>query len=174
MKCPSCRYENLPGADACENCGSSLTREDVPQAGTEAERSLMEDPVKCLQPISPLRVDLQTSLQEAIQLMRDHGIGCVLVTADGGKLIGILTEWDLLQKVAGLGLDLAQSSVEDFMSPAPESSKPEHPLGCALQRMIISDIRYLPLLDNSDRPVGIISSRNIIDYMAKQFHAAQH
>ena len=173
MKCPSCGVDNLPGADACENCGTSLTREDVPQAGTEVERSLMEDPVECLHPISPLRVDLQTSLQEAIQLMRDHGIGCVLVTTDDGKLTGILTEWDLLQKVAGKGIDLAQSPVGDFMSPAPESSKPEHPLGYALQRMIISDIRYLPLVDSSDRPVGIVSSRDIIAYMAKQFHAAQ-
>ena len=171
MKCPGCGYENLPGADACENCGTSLTREDVPQAGTEVERSLMEDPVECLQPISPLRVDLQTSLQEAIQLMRDHGIGCVLVIADNGKLTGILTERDLLQKVAGKGLDLAQSPVGDFMSQAPESSKPDHPLGYALQRMVISDIRYLPIIDNNDRPAGIVSSRDIITYMAKQFDA---
>jgi CBS domain-containing protein len=173
MKCPSCGYDNLPGADACENCGTSLTREDVPQANTEVERSLMEDPVECLQPISPLRVDLQTSLQEAIQMMRDHSIGCVLVIADSGKLTGILTERDLLQKVAGKGFDLAQSLVGDFMSQAPESSKPDHPLGYALQRMVISDIRYLPIVDNSDRPAGIVSSRDIIAYMAKQFHTAQ-
>jgi len=172
MKCPSCGYDNLPGTDACENCGTSLTREDVPQADTEVERSLMEDPVECLQPISPLRVDLQTSLQEAIQMMRDHGIGCVLVIADSGKLTGILTERDLLQKVAGKGFDLAQSHVGDFMSRAPESSKPDHPLGYALQRMVISDIRYLPIVDNSDRPAGIVSSRDIIAYMAKQFHTA--
>ena len=173
MKCPGCGYENLPGADACENCGTSLTREDVPQAVTEVERSLMEDPVECLQPISPLRVDLQTSLEEAIQRMRNHGIGCVLITDAGGKLTGILTEKDLLQKVAGQGLDLGQCIVGDFMSPAPESSKPDHPLGYALHRMIVSDIRYLPIVDSSDRPAGIVSSRDIVAYMAKHFHAAQ-
>ena len=173
MKCPACGYVNLPGADACENCGTSLTRDDVPQAGTAVERSLMEDPVECLQPIRPLTVDLQTSLKEAIQLMRNHGIGCVLITDDRGRLTGILTERDLLQKVAGQGLDLAQCIVGDFMSRAPESSKPDHPLGYALQRMIISDIRYLPIVDNSDRPAGIVSSRDIIAYMAKQFHTAQ-
>jgi CBS domain-containing protein len=171
MKCPSCGYDNLPGADTCENCGTSLTQEDVPQAGTELERSLMEDPVECLQPIRPLTVHFQTSLEDAIQLMRNHGIGCVLITGDSGKLTGILTERDLLQKVAGQGLDLAQCIVGDFMSQAPESSKPDHPLGYALQRMIISDIRYLPIVDNSDRPEGIVSSRDIITYMAKQFDA---
>jgi len=171
MKCPACGYENLPGADACENCGTSLTRDDVPQAGTEVERSLMKDPVECLQPIRPLTVDLQTSLEEAIQLMRNHGIGCVLITDAGGKLTGILTEKDLLQKVAGKSLDLAQCLVGDFMSPAPESSKPEHPLGYALHRMSVSDIRYLPIVDSHGRPAGIVSSRDIVAYMAKQFHA---
>jgi CBS domain-containing protein len=173
MKCPACGYENLPGTDACENCGTSLTREDVPQAGTEVERSLMKDPVECLQPIRPLTADLQTSLEEAIQMMRNHSIGCVLITDDSGKLTGILTERDLLQKVAGQGLDLGQCIVGDFMSPAPESSKPDHPLGYALHRMIVCDIRYLPIVDNSDRPAGIVSSRDIVAYMAKHFHAVQ-
>jgi CBS domain-containing protein len=173
MKCPGCGYENLPGADACENCGTSLMREDVPLAGTEVERSLMDDPVECLQPVRPLKVDPESSLQDAIQLMRKHGIGCVLITDDAGRLTGIMTERDLLQKVAGQGVDLAHSNVEDFMSPAPESSRPDHPLAYALQRMIISDIRYLPIVDNSDRPAGIVSSRDIITYMANKFHTRE-
>jgi CBS domain-containing protein len=37
--------------------------------------------------------------------------------------------------------------------------------------MIVSDLRYLPLVDETDRPVGIVSSRDIIDYMAMKFGA---
>jgi len=173
MKCPSCSYENLPGADACENCGTSLTRDDVPQAGTEVERSLIEDPVECLRPIRPLTVDFLTSLTEAIELMRNHHIGCVLVTAADGSLAGILTERDLLQKVAGHGLDLDQCTAQDFMTEVPETSRADHPLGYAIHRMVISDIRYLPLVDKSDRPAGIVSSKDIIAYMAIRFRAAQ-
>ena len=173
MKCPACNHQNLPGVDACENCGTSLTREDVPQVETGVERSLMEDPVECLQPIRPLTVDQRAPLEEAIQLMRDHGIGCILVTGEDGRLAGILTERDLLQRVAGQGLDLGQRCVGDFMSPSPESSKRGTPLAYVLHRMIISDIRYLPIVDDSDRPAGIISSRDIIAYMANRFHAAR-
>jgi len=171
MKCPSCGYENLPGADTCENCATSLTQDDVPQASTEVERSLMEDPVECLNPIRPLTVNLPTSLTEAIQLMRNHHIGCVLVTAADGSLAGILTERDLLQKVAGYGLDLEQCAVQDFMTEVPETSRAHHPLGYAIQRMIVSDLRYLPLVNESGQPVGIASSRDIIDYMATKFSA---
>ncbi len=171
MKCPACGYENLPGADACENCTSSLTQVDVPQAATEVERSLMEDPVECLRPIRPLTVDLPTSLSGAIQLMRNHHIGCVLVTGPDGVLAGILTERDLLQKVAGRGLDLEQSTVEEFMTQIPETSKANHPLGYAIQRMIVCNLRYLPLVNEAGRPTGIASSRDIIEYMAKKFSA---
>jgi len=169
MKCPSCGHQNLPGVDACERCQTSLTQEDVHKVQTDVERSLMEEQIKCLQPVEPLTIDLKTTLKQAIQIMRNKNIGCVVVTNDAGKLAGILTERDLLQKVAGQNLDHSQCIVDDFMSPAPESSKSEHPLAYALHRMIISDIRYLPLVDENDRPEGIISSRDVIAYMKKRF-----
>lgn len=171
MNCPYCGYVNLPGSDACENCGSSLTPDDVPQADTAAERSLMEDPVECLNLSRPLTVDCMTSLLEAIQLMRNHHIGCVLVTAADGTLAGILTERDLLHKVAAHGLDLERCEVQDFMTGIPEISKPHHPLGYAMQRMSIADLRYLPLVDEIGRPIGIVSSRDIIDYIAAKINA---
>ena len=169
MKCPSCGHQNLPGVDACERCQTSLTQEYVHKVQTDVERSLMEEQIKCLQPVEPLTIDLKTTLKKAIQIMRNKNIGCVVVTDDAGKLAGILTERDLLQKVAGQNLDHSQCIVDDFMSPAPESSKSEHPLAYALHRMIISDIRYLPLVDKNDRPEGIISSRDVIAYMKKRF-----
>jgi CBS domain-containing protein len=172
VKCPSCGYENLAGADSCENCQASLSQEDVPQPLDAVERSLMEEPVACLQPLRPLTVELHTPLDETVRFMRNHGIGCVLVTDAAGKLAGILTERDLLQKVAGEGHDLARLRVADCMTAAPETSKPGHPLGYGLQRMIVSDIRYLPLVDDSGKPVGIVSSRDIIAYMANRFRAA--
>jgi CBS domain-containing protein len=172
MKCPCCGYENLPGMDSCENCQASLCQDDIPQPHDAFERSLMEEPVTCLQPLRPLTVDPQTSLDDAIRFMRNHGIGCVLVTDAAGKLAGILTERDLLQKVAGKRRELASLRVTDCMTAAPESCKPGHPLGHALQRMIVSDIRYLPLVDDSGKPVGIVSSRDIIAYMANRFRGA--
>jgi CBS domain-containing protein len=171
MKCPVCGHDNLPGADACENCASSLTQEDAPRVDSEVERSLMEDPVECLNPVRPITVDRQTSLTEAIQLMRNHNIGCVMVTGADDILEGILTERDLLQKVAGQGLDLDQRAVGDFMTEVPETSRADHPLGYAIQRMIVSDLRYLPVVNETGRPVGITSSRDIIDYMAMKFRA---
>ena len=169
MKCPCCGYRNLPGVDACEQCQTSLTQEDVREVQTDVERSLMKEQIKSLRPVEPLTVGLKTTLKQAIRMMRDKNIGCVVVTGDAGKLAGILTERDLLQKVAGQSLDHGQCRVEDYMSQAPESSKQDHPLAYALHRMIISDIRYLPLVDEDDRPEGIISSRDVIAYIRTHY-----
>jgi len=173
MKCPVCGYDNLPGADACKQCQTSLTQEDIRQSQSDIETSLMQEQISSLQPEEPLTVGRGTTLQQAIRIMRDRRIGCVAVVDDAasntGRLVGVLTERDLLQKVAGQGLDFSQCMVEDFMSPAPESSKAEHPLAYALHRMIISDIRYLLIVDEDDRPEGIISSRDVIAYMNKRF-----
>ena len=178
MKCPCCGHDNLPGADACEQCLTSLTHVDeigidARQEHSDIETSLMQQQISSLQPVAPLCVARGTTLQQAIRIMRDSRIGCVVVTdvaaGNAGRLVGILTERDLLQKVTGQGLDYSQCMVEDFMSPAPESSRAEHPLAYALHRMIISDLRYLPIVDENDRPEGIISSRDIIAYINKSY-----
>jgi len=174
MKCPSCGYENLPGADDCEQCLSSLTRDDVPQAESGVERSLLEDPVASLHPTQPVSADLHTSVADAVELMRNHNIGCLLITGEGGALAGILTERDLLQKVALEAPDLHQCTVENFMSAAPESSKPDHPIAYAIRRMLVSDIRHLPLVDDAGRPNGIVSSRDIVAYMAERFRSVEN
>lgn len=80
MKCPSCGHDNLPGMDACEKCQTSLMQEDVRKAQTVVERSLMEDKIKSLQPVEPLTVDLKTTLTQAIKMMRDKNLGCVVVS----------------------------------------------------------------------------------------------
>lgn len=103
--------------------------------------------------------------------MRNHHIGCVLVTAADKSLTGILTERDLLLKVAAQGFDLDRCKVQDFMTEVPETIRADHPLGYAMQRMIVSDLRYLPLVDEYSRPTGIASSRDIIEYIARKFIA---
>jgi CBS domain-containing protein len=52
------------------------------------------------------------------------------------------------------------------MTPKPETIEPERPLAYALQRMTVGDLRHLPLVDEENRSVGVISSRDIINHLA--------
>lgn len=169
MKCPSCGHDNLPGADHCAECQTSLTQEDVPAAlvRSRIEQSLSRDKVGTLNPVRGVSVGEDTPLDVALQTMRQKKIGCLLVTDSSGKLCGIFTERDLVNKVAGTVEDLTAHTVSRFMVPRPETVQADQLLASALQRMKVGDLRYLPLVDDEGRPTGIISSRDIINYLSR-------
>jgi CBS domain-containing protein len=98
--------------------------------------------------------------------MRERRIGCLLVMDREGKLSGIFTERDLLYRVVVKVEDLAAHPVSRYMTHDPEVIRGDQLLASALQRMMVGDLRHLPLVDNEGRPEKILSSRDIIDYVA--------
>ena len=173
MQCPSCGCENLPGADECVECLTSLTQEDVPAAAirSQIEKSLCKDKVATLCPQTAVWVPQDTPLDVAVHMMRQKQIGCLLVTDETGALCGILTERDLINKVVGIVDDLSAETVSPFMTGRPETVQADQLLATALQRMMVSDLRYLPLVDEETHPEEIISSRDIIAYLTSQVEA---
>ncbi len=167
MLCPGCGHDNLPGADHCAECQTSLTQEDVPAAviRSRIERSVTEDRVKALGPVDAISVVEDTTIEVAVQTMRAKRIGCLLVTDDSGKLCGILTERDLVNQVAGEIEDLAAHRVSEFMTHRPETAQEDQLLASALQSMMVGDHRYLPLVDADGRPTKLLSSRDVIRYL---------
>ncbi len=101
MICPACNTDNLPGSEVCCHCLNDLTHLDQPTAHDRVERSLMEDPVSVLKPRPPVTLSPNATVGEAIQAMLADNIGAVLIV-EGGKLVGIFSERDLLTRVAGV------------------------------------------------------------------------
>jgi CBS domain-containing protein len=167
--CPSCGFDNIPGADTCEQCMTSLTHEDIPpeEARDAVEKSLLGDTVAELRRARPVTIGTGESLKKVVATMRDARVGCLLVTATDGALVGIITERDLLTKVAGRIEDLSAHAVSEFMTAQPETLEEHRSLGYALHRMMVGDLRHLPLVDEAGVPVGIISSRDIVGRIAE-------
>lgn len=165
MNCPSCGHPNLPGTDTCEECQSNLTAHELQAAQTHIEHCLMVEKVESLRPRAPLTVRENEPLAAAAETLRQHDVGCLLVVDESGRLTGILTEGRLLRRV-GADLDrLNRLKVSDVMRANPETVNPDHPLAHAIHRMIVSEIRYLPLVDSQRRPVGIVSSGDIAEFI---------
>jgi len=118
MRCPLCETVNPPGADACSKCQTPLTPLDAPVAQGPLETNLLTNPVSVLEPRPPVTVPASASLGDAIKQLIDLRVGAVLVTGEGGELVGILTERDFLTKVAGVS-GYEQLPVSDFMTPSP-------------------------------------------------------
>ncbi len=167
MRCMSCSHDNPPGVDHCEVCHASFTHEDVPLAKIRSaiEHSLSEDRILSLDLAKAISVPEGTSLEAAIRTMRERNIGCLLLTDQEGRLCGIFTERDLIYKVAGKVDDLAAQPVNNYMTHDPEVIRGDQLLASALQRMMVGDLRHLPLVDFDGRPKKILSSRDIINYL---------
>ena len=102
MNCPSCGHENIEGNDRCENCLAPFRDLDVPriESAEGLARSVMEDNLKELDQDQMIKVAPDTPALEVAQLMKHSNSGCALVV-DGGKLVGIFTEHDVLLRMTG-------------------------------------------------------------------------
>ncbi len=138
----------------------------------ESQRVFNEDtlrhPISDLDPNEPLVVEPQTPALEAITLMKDNRVGCVLVTRSG-KLKGIFTERDVLTTVAGDGVDAAKTPVRKLMTSSVETLRTTDSIAYALNKMSVGGYRHIPLVDKASRPVGVISVRDIVAYIVRFF-----
>lgn len=99
------------------------------------------------------------SLQEATMLLATHRVGSVAVV-DEGKLVGILTERDLV-RLTSSGADLANATVAIWMTPDPQTVEAEAEVDAALHLLAESRFRHIPVMSNSQM-VGIVSIRDLM------------
>jgi CBS domain-containing protein len=88
----------------------------------------------------------------------------VLVT-EGDSLAGIFSERDVLTRVSGTPARLSDP-VRDVMTPRPFTIAGRDCIGYALQAMDLGGYRHLPIVDDSGRPTGMISIRDIVRFIA--------
>lgn len=136
-------------------------------APTRMQDRLETDVISELQPNSPITVEKKTSLANAIRLMNNHNIGCIVVTGKEGRLVGIFTEQDALTRVACQVEDLTKVEVGQFMTPEPFALRSDMSIKQALNLMSAHGFRHLPLVDDEYRPEGIISFRDVAQYLNK-------
>jgi CBS domain-containing protein len=166
MICPTCNYDNLPGSEQCANCLNDLTHLDLPEAHDRVERSLMHDPVLVLRPRPAVVLPAAATVGQAIQTMLEHNIGALPVVDADGRLLGILSERDLLLRVAGLVDDYAGRPVREFMTPGPETVRESDTLDFVLHKMDGGGYRHLPVLRDG-RVLGMISVRDVLRHITR-------
>jgi CBS domain-containing protein len=167
MLCPYCKHENIDGADQCESCLMDLTPLDVPEPETPLEDRLMNEDVARLGAKRAIMVSPRASIRDAVETMVKHEIGCVLVH-DGERVVGILSERDLLLRV-GLGLaSIENQPVSTVMTRDPLTLDCEAPLAFALNYMTLHDFRHLPLTRDGEL-AGIISLRDFLALLFRTY-----
>lgn len=162
--CPYCDNPNIEGVDVCDQCGQPLDDLHLPNPSTLVERSLLKDRVSVLDPKKPVSVPPNAKTAEVLQTLVDCGIGCVLIVKDNA-LIGIFSERDALLRINDQAVEFGKRPISDFMTPAPQTLQLDAKIAFAVQMMDLGGYRHVPVVDADNRPVGIISVRDILRYL---------
>ena len=87
-----------------------------------------------------------------------------LVVLDGYRLVGIITERDVVRAVAD-GRDLAACTAAEYMAPEPATVDLDTPLGTVAWKMLAFGVRHLPVLVGGE-VTGMVSARDLLELQA--------
>lgn len=128
---------------------------------------MLDTPVRRVMRPRVLKAAPETPVSKAAKLMAARNVGALLVVVDH-RLVGILTERDVVYRVVAPGLDARMTAVSEVMTPAPHTVHPDALFGYALNVMHDNGFRHLPVVENG-KLIGIVSARSALDPELEDF-----
>ena len=112
----------------------------------------------------------QLSLGEAARLMLENSCGCLPVTAEdgSGRLVGMITDRDICMAAESQGKALQELLVGEAMEPVVWACNPEDSIDEAEEIMREVGVRRLPVVDGSERLLGVLSLTDLAREAARQ------
>ena len=103
------------------------------------------------------------SVSRVAGIMKREDVGSVPVVEshEDKRLLGIVTDRDLVVKVLAGGTDINASTVRDAMTPNPASCHENDPIDKAVKLMSERQVRRMPIVDQQGRLVGIIAQADV-------------
>ena len=112
-----------------------------------------------------LKVDAESSVFEAVQLMVEKNVGSLLVT-ESGDITGIVTERDYLRRVTLEGRTDRETPVREIMSSPLIVASPETTVDECMALMTDRRIRHVPVVEEGS-VVGVVSIGDLVKFKSK-------
>ena len=109
-----------------------------------------------------IRLGPRANVWEAACIMTRANCGSVLVMEPPDKLLGIVTERDLMTRVLAKALEPKGTQLADVMTPNPICVRPELPVTDAVVMMIERGFRHLPIMGANGKVLGVFSVRDAL------------
>ena len=108
-------------------------------------------------------------MRQVIETIQQAQAGSVLIV-DGKRLVGIMTERDVLMKVVARHVDY-DKPVDEFMTPNPRTLRPSDTIGDAINLMHEAGLRNIPIVDEDGEAIAVFRARDVIHHLAESFPA---
>lgn len=116
-------------------------------------------------------VAADATLQEAVETLAASRIGALLISADGQHIDGILSERDIVRRLATAGCDLRSERVADLMVSNVYTCRPEATVAQVMRLMDEKRIRHVPVVVDDDVLAGVVSIRDIVNARVQEAEA---
>ena len=116
--------------------------------------------VRDLPPDRLLSVDPNTKLADVAREMRMNDQDSVAVM-DDGMLVGIITERDMVRAIAD-GVNPKEAAAAVIMTVDPATVTADEDVSVVAVKMMRLGIRHLPVVNDKDEPVGLVSARSLV------------
>ena len=164
--CPSCGVENIQGTDTCENCLGDLMAIDVPDSAQIASESDLTLPISSMRLAKAQTVSVNATVRDAIAVLRQEAAGAAVVVS-GTNIVGIFTERDVLNKVAGRA-GAQDASVAVYMTPDPVVLRDDDMMAVALNKMGDGGFRHIPVTRDG-RLVAMVTARDVMSWVLGRY-----
>lgn len=112
---------------------------------------------------NPCAVDADKPVSYAAKMMKQEDVGLAPIV-EGDRLVGTVTDRDIVTRVIAEGRDPNSTSVRDIASTDLVTIDPQQDLGEALQLMAQHQVRRLPVVEEDGRLVGVVAQADVAEH----------
>lgn len=105
----------------------------------------------------------QETIETAVGMLKEMGIGALLVTEQTGKLVGILSERDIVRKLADTPGQTLPQTVAENMTENVITCSPNDSMVSVLRKMTEQKFRHMPVVEN-DELCGMVTIGDVVTY----------
>jgi 2-oxoglutarate ferredoxin oxidoreductase subunit beta len=158
------RKVSMEVSPSAPNYTDSIHDEEDPESELQA---LMANRIATLDLPEPECVKADTPLVDAVALMQEKNLGCLLVTGDDGKVDGIFAQGDIFSQVARRDMDMNTTTVGSLMTPNPTTLSRSAAIGHVLHMMAIHGFRHIPIVNREGKPVALASFKSVLGFLGE-------
>ena len=111
---------------------------------------------------NPCSIDSSKPVSYAAKMMKDEDVGLAPIV-EGDRLVGALTDRDIVVRVVAEGRDPNSVSVREVASTGVVTIDPQQDLDEALKLMAQHQVRRLPVVEEDGRLVGVVAQADVAD-----------
>ena len=114
-----------------------------------------------------ISIDPTATLDTAVKTLAEHKIGALLVLGTDRRVIGILSERDIVRALAARGAGVLAEPLAQVMTRKVVTCSESDSVGVLMERMTTGKFRHLPVIED-DRVIGVVSIGDVVKHRLQE------